>query len=147
MQAQRERAEQAASGPWAERVAGAERAAARATAERDGFIAANYEGLVRERAPGAHKLARRLEDALSELVEARQAWHAEAQEQISLARAVGNLSGRSIAELGEVDALARQVRPLIGTVPAPLPREQAHKAEVRTPSTRADGAPLGVHGG
>ena len=126
LQARRAKAEQAAAGPWAERIAGAERAATRAQAERDGFIAMNYAGLVRERAPGAHGAARRLEDALRELIEARQAWQSEAREQVELTRAVGNLDGRSIAELGPLDELVRRARPLIGSVPAPLPREQVY---------------------
>jgi hypothetical protein len=75
-------------------------------------------------------MARRLEDALRELVEARQAWHVEAQAQVDLTRAIGNLDGRSISEIGALDELVRRARPLLGSVPAPLPREQAHAATV-----------------
>ena len=121
LQARRLKAEQAAAGPWVERVAGSERALARAQAERDGFVATNYFGLVQERAPAAHRAARRIEDALRALVEARTEWHAEEREQLALTRAVGHLDGRSIPGLGEADELAKVAQRLIGAVPVPLP--------------------------
>ena len=59
LHAKRAKAEQAVEGPWVERIAGAERAAQRAQAERDGFVASKYRGLVQERVPVAHAAARR----------------------------------------------------------------------------------------
>jgi hypothetical protein len=54
----------AAAEPWDARLAGAKRAVQRAEAEREGFISASYEHLVRERTPSAVAAAEGLEWAL-----------------------------------------------------------------------------------
>jgi hypothetical protein len=122
LHAKRVKADEAAAGPWAERIAGAERAMRRAEAERDAFVSGHYAQLVKERAPMAHRAVRRIEGALRELVEARHEWHVEEREQIALTRAVGNLDGRAIPGLGGADELAKLAQRVVGSVPAPLPQ-------------------------
>lgn len=120
--AARTQAEGVAGEPWAERVAGAERAATRVTAERDAYVATHHPALVRERTPRAQAAVQQIHDATRLLEEGRLAWHAEEQEQLALLQFAGGRSGREIPSL-HLDQAIRDLRRAVDQgVPAPLPR-------------------------
>jgi len=122
LQAQRDKAEAEATGPWPERVAGAERAVQRADAERVTYAMENYEGLIGERQPDAATAVDAVRDALTSLRDAHQAWHAVEQDVAALIALAGHDASRMPRFPGQLEDLVRDARRARGLdVPAPLP--------------------------
>lgn len=131
-----EAAEVRAAEPWAERIAGAARAARRAEADRDEFIRANYDGLVAEREAGALAIVDTLREHVQQVRDDMRAWTAEAQEQRDLLAAIPGRDGRELPEVSGLEQLVRDVARQVEALLPPLPRGQA-SAVVLSPDTVA----------
>ncbi len=122
LQAQRDKAEAEATGPWPERVAGAERAVQRADAERVTFATENYDGLITERQPDATAVVEAVTAALAALRDAHKRWH-EVEGEVA---ALTGLAGRDASRIPRfpqpLEDLVRDARRADGLdVPAPVP--------------------------
>ena len=114
------KADAQAAEPWPERRAGAERAAGRVQAERDGWIAQNAAGLIRELSPLAEAARDLIVSKVTELEEARQEWHAVSQ-RVSGVLSVAPGNDRTPG-IDHIDTAIKDVRRATVDVPAPLPR-------------------------
>lgn len=113
------------------RLTGAERAAARAQAERDAYIAQNVRALTSERVPAATAAAEALEQWAARGCELLAAWHAVEQETLALLRVVPGVDGRSVPQITEVDQAVRDLARAAGTVPPPLPSDAVPVRQLR----------------
>jgi len=107
---------------FAERVAGAERAADRAQAKRAEFAADNFTAILEERTPDALAATSAVRDAIEALVRAQREWEGFAADVVALQRAAALPTGTVPTFPEPLAALARDARRAGGTtVPAPLP--------------------------
>ena len=113
------KADAKAAEPWPERRAGAERAAGRVQSERDGWIAQNAAGLIRELSPLAEAARDLIVSKVTELEEARQEWHAVSQ-RVSGVLSVAPGNDRTPG-IDHIDTAIKDVRRATVDVPAPLP--------------------------
>jgi len=106
-----------------EKLAGAQRALARAQADRTTFITDNVDGMIEERTPDALAVAKAAEDAAVEIARVQARWQGEHAEVSELLRT----AGRSTSDLPlfpeALASIVRDARRAGGThVPPPLPR-------------------------
>jgi len=121
--------------PWAERQAGARRAADRLTAERNQWVTANYRDLLAEITPEAMAAAEAIRTTVTDLQASVAHWSATAQRVAAIATA----AGQHPDTMPRVDAIQNAVRELTRAMPEilpPLPR--AAQTATFTPATSPD---------
>jgi chromosome segregation ATPase len=123
------KAESAAAEPWRERIAGAERAAARKQAERDTWVGHNLHDLLIEMAPDADAAADGITAAVAALEQARMSWHA-IESQVGALLAVAPGRNQRVPQIDHVDTAIRDVRRAIDGLPRPLPVSASMPATV-----------------
>ena len=126
-----------------ERLEGARRAVQRAEAERGVFAAENVKGLVAERRPDAHAVARAAEEAVKQLGRAHAEWNRVYSEVGALLRLAGADTATMPSFPQRLEQLARDARRADGIhVPPPIPGGQSMVPATPPPVIPASLPPL-----
>jgi hypothetical protein len=106
-----------------ERVAGAERAAARAQTSHDAFIVEHIRALLNELTPTARAAASRIAETAEAFEDAVGQWHGVEAQVIALLRPVASIDSKQIPHISPWDEIRTTLRRLRfdRTPPAPLP--------------------------
>ncbi|QEC48961.1 hypothetical protein FSW04_16200 [Baekduia soli] len=114
------KAQAVAGEPWEQRILGAERAANRAQAARDGWVAEHVGGLLAEIEPEASAATDAIVDLVDQLEAARVHWHAVGHRVEALVRAAG-WDVRAVPSGEGLDQAIRDTRIALADPPRPLP--------------------------
>jgi hypothetical protein len=128
------KAEATAGEPWVERKAGAERAATRAQADRDAWVAANISGLLSEMQGEADAAVAGVTAAVAGLEDARREWHRVERVVLDLRRVVPGADGRDVPGIENIDQAVKDLRRAVdASLMAPMPRARQTAAIVDYP--------------
>lgn len=125
------KADARAAEPWAERRAGAQRAAERVRAERDAWVVENISGLIGELAPEAHAATDAIMAGAQALEAARREWHTVEGRVLGLLRIVSPDAVQQMPQIPTVDSAIKDALRATVEIPAPLPRAQAKRERMQ----------------